>query len=191
MTRRADHTIARVCLAVATLALASCGGVSNPDSVVSKALMGTSNPPPPIDLSKFGPTVKCPPVTVHSGTESFSVYEKGQVGAFAVRHQASIVDTASECAKSGDMLVMKIGVRGRVLAGPKSTYGAVTMPLRVAVTRDDTTVVYSKMYPITSTLSEAEPSQAWATVIDDVQVPDEGTLRILLGFDDQTADKRS
>ena len=60
----------------------------------------------------------------------------------------------------------------------------VSLPLRVAVTRDGTDVLYSELHSIAATLSESQPSKPWATVIENVQIPDQGTLRILLGFDD-------
>ena len=186
MTPCAEFPFRWLCIALAAIGLAACGGgVSNPDSFVSKALLGTSDPPPPIDLTKLGPTTKCPPVTIQPGTESFSVYADDVVGAFSVRHQATIVDTATECNLAGGLLSIKIGVRGRILAGPKSTYGDVSLPLRIAVTRDAEVLVYSEIHVIPTSLSETETSKPWAKVFENIQVPDEGTLRILLGFDDQ------
>jgi len=186
MNFRSDHPARWACLAALALSLAACGGgLSNPDSFASKALLGSANPPPPIDLSKFGPVVKCPPITIQPGTESLSVYDDEQIGAFFLRHQANVVDTATECNATGGTMTIKVGVRGRVLAGPKSAFGDVTLPLRVAVTRDGSEVIYSELHPVSATLSEAEPSQPWAKVIENIQIPDQGTLRILLGFDDK------
>lgn len=192
MNFRSDHPARWACLAALALSLAACGGgLSNPDSVASKALLGSANPPPPIDLSKFGPTIKCPPVTIQPGTESLSVYDGDQIGAFSLRHQANVVDTATECNATGGTMTIKIGVRGRVLAGPKSAFGTVALPLRVAVTRDGAELLYSEIHTISADLSESEPSKPWATVIENVQIPDQGTLRILLGFDDRKANERS
>lgn len=184
---RLGTTIGRwASLSTIALVLAACGGgLSNPDSFASKALLGSSNPPPPIDISKLGPSITCPPITIQQGTESFSVYDGDQIGAFNTKHQANIVDTATECNAAGGTLTIKIGVRGRVLAGPKSSFGDVSLPLRVAVTKDGTEVVYSELHSITATLSEEKPSQPWATVIENIQISDQGTLRILLGFDDK------
>lgn len=192
MNFRLDHPVRWACLAALATSLAACGGgLSDPDSIASKALLGSANPPPPIDLSKFGPVVKCPPITIQPGTESLSVYDGDQIGAFFLRHQANVVDTATECNATGGTMTIKIGVRGRILAGPKSSYGDVTLPLRVAVTHNGADVIYSEIHSVPTTLSESQPSQPWAKVIDDIQIPDQGTLRILLGFDDKSARERS
>jgi len=185
-----EHPCRWIYLGIVALFLTGCGGgFSDPDSVASKALMGTANPPPPIDVSKLGPSITCPPITIQPGTESFSVYADDQVGAFSLNYQANITDTATECNATGGVLTVKLGVRGRILAGPKSVYGDILLPLRVAVTRDGSEVIYSELHAITQALLETQPSKPWATVIENIQVPDEGTLRILLGFDDEKEQK--
>lgn len=178
-------------LGITLLALAGCGSISDPDSTVSKALLGSANPPPPIDLDKFGPPVRCPPVNIQPGTQSLSVYEDDEVSARTLRHQATIADTATECWVQDGLLTIKIGVRGRVLAGPKNVGGEIPLPIRVAVTRDGDSVLYSEIHSIQSGLSDIETSVAWAKVIENIQVPDEGTLRILLGFDSGADDEQS
>lgn len=175
-------------LSALVLTLAACGGgPSNPDSFLGKALMGTSEAPEPIDLTKFGPTVRCPPVLIQPGTESFSVYDEDEVSAFNLKHQATIADTAAECGSEGGVMTIKVGIRGRVLSGPKSTVGEVPLPLRVAVTQDGETVVYSELHTIATDLTETERSKPWAKVVENIQVPDQGTLRILVGFDESAS----
>lgn len=166
--------------------LAACGGATQPGSVANTVLLGASNPPPPIDLERFGAKVKCPPLSIRPGTESFSVYEGDESSAYAVRYQANISDTASECRLDDDVMTIRIGVRGRLLAGPKRRPGplSVPLPLRIAVTSGPDSVVYSELHLISTELTETETSKAWLRVIEDIRLPASGALRVFVGFDD-------
>ena len=90
-------------------------------------------------------------VQILPGTESLTVYDRGHDGeADFIRSQGSITRTAREChALDAGTLSVKLGVAGRVVAGPKGGAGTVTMPLRVAVSRQhDGTVLFSKAFTV-------------------------------------------
>ena len=172
--------------------VAGCGSISQEGSTLNKAVMGTSKPPPAIDLDKFKENVKCPPLSVHPGTETHVVYADQDISAYSVRYQATIADTATECFESDGNMVIKIGVRGRLLAGPKRDPGEVPVPLpiRVAVTQDGDNVLFSELYTIDSGLADGVNSKPWAKVIENITVPDSGVLRVIIGFDDKDARQR-
>ena len=91
----------------------------------------------------------CPPVQVLPGAESLVAYDRGHENdENYIRSQGSITKTARECnALSADTLSIKVGVAGRVLAGPKGGAGTVTMPLRIAVTKQGGgKVLFSQAY---------------------------------------------
>ena len=80
-----------------------------------------------------------------------TVYERGHENETAyVRYLASISQTARECTMAGDVLTIKVGIAGRVVAGPKGSEANVTLPLRVAVAKQfgGTAPFYSELFKI-------------------------------------------
>ncbi|MCP4381163.1 MAG: hypothetical protein GY798_07050 [Hyphomicrobiales bacterium] len=116
------------------------------------------------------------------------VYERGHENERDhIRHQASISNTARECSQNGSTLSIKVGVSGRVLAGPKGGPGSVTLPLRVAVVKQigGTSPVYSNLFKIPVTITPPANSSAYAQVFDvSTQVgPQDRDLIVFVGFD--------
>src|SRR5205807_1091072 len=124
-------------------ACSSTGGGAPSTNFIS----GAQSTPPPKDLAgkphytaaDFSKDTYCPPVVIRSGTEAMSLYDKGHdADPEYVRFLGSIGRTARECHLDGDGLSIKVGVSGRVVAGPKGSPGTVTLPLRIAVTKQIT-----------------------------------------------------
>ena len=66
-------------------------------------------------------------------------------------------------------LSIKVGVAGRILAGPKGGAGTVTMPMRIAVARQhDNSVLFSKAFSVNATLTAPEFSADYSEVFDQV-----------------------
>jgi hypothetical protein len=131
----------------------------------------------------------CPPVQVLPGTESLVAYDKGhEDDAAFIRSQSSITQTAREChALAADTLSIKVGVSGRVLAGPKGGAGTVTTALRVAVVKQHGgTVLFSQAYPVKVTLAAPDFASDYSEVFDQVTfkvAPDDRDLIVYVGFD--------
>ena len=61
----------------------------------------------------------CPQVTVRAGASTYGVGVTGKPAVGNdVRFQASITKMARECARNGGEIVARIGIQGRVIAGP-------------------------------------------------------------------------
>jgi len=156
---------------------------------------GQSAPPEtaqPVDVRKFIGPDYCPQLSVRSGTEVLRRYERGHEDDKAsIVWQASIGDTARECLYDGQgNLTIRIGVSGRVAAGPKGGAGDVTLPLRIAVTRAGQIVLSSDLHVIQATIPP-ELSTVFAQVYE-VTVPSPGEHRdylVYVGFDDQAKKK--
>lgn len=142
--------------------------------------------PDEIDVRRYlGPSY-CPEIRVREGTEVIRRYESGQEGeAASVIWQATIGDTARECLyDTQGNLTLRIGVSGRVLAGPKGGPGAVKLPVRIVVAKYQAEVFYSDL----KTLEIAIPATN-STVfrnVYEVTVPSPGRQRnyvIYVGFD--------
>src|SRR5262245_56644461 len=73
--------------------------------------------------------VDCPPVTVRAGASTFAVAASGKqaVGNDA-RYQASITKMARECIRNGGDITARIGIQGRVVAGPAGAPASVDVP---------------------------------------------------------------
>ncbi len=167
------------------------GGGAKPNS----AVVTVENPN--LDANYFAKAGYCPPVHILPGTESLVIYEKGHDGDAAfVRTQGSIADTAREChALDASTLSIKLGIGGRILAGPKGGAGTVTMPIRIAVARQhDNSVLFSKAFPVTVNLTAPDFGADYSQVFDQVQVtigPDDRDLVVYVGFDEGTPKKKA
>ncbi len=132
----------------------------------------------------------CPPVQIRPGTESIRIYERGHDGEAAfVRYQGSISTTARECHVLGpNTLSVKVGIAGRIAAGPKRGAGSATLPLRVAVVKQNGgQVFYSQAFNVASALNPPQLSSEFAHVVENVTVqlgPDDRDLIVYVGFDE-------
>lgn len=131
----------------------------------------------------------CPPVTIRPGTEALTIYEKGhEDDQNFVRYQGSITKTARECHAAGSSLMVKIGIAGRLTAGPKGTPGNFALPLRVAVVKQHgSTVFYTDVTKVPVSISAPTFASDYTTVVDNISFelgPDDRDLIIYVGFDE-------
>jgi hypothetical protein len=145
----------------------------------------------PLAAADFTRGDYCPPVYIRAGTEAMSLYDKGHdADPDYVRFVGSIAKTARECHQDGDTLSIKVGVSGRVVAGPKGSAGSVTMPLRIAVTKQMSSgkgPFYSQLFNIKVSVSPPTLSADYSQVFDQVRVkigPDDHYLIVYVGFDE-------
>ena len=76
----------------------------------------------------------CPPVTIRAGASTYAVAAPGkQPVGNDLRFQATITKMARECTVNGGEITARIGIQGRVIAGPAGAPSSVEVPLRVAV----------------------------------------------------------
>jgi hypothetical protein len=146
-----------------------------------------------LDESVLG-TGYCPTIKVRPGTESIVQYDRNaEATGQNVRYQQTITKTARECRYVAGQLSLKIGVAGRVAAGPKGGPGKVVAPVRIAILKGDE-VAYSELQRIEVELTAPQLASDFARVVEiPVQSgPNESDVQILIGFDDQApAKKRS
>jgi hypothetical protein len=180
---RARHLGVALTLAVAGALLSGCGGGSlfgeSTDSSPSigsrfSELFGSKSQavgeaaPPPVDNE-----LSCPPVSIRAGASTFAV---GAPGKEAVgndlRYQATITRTARDCTRTGDQVTARIGVLGRVIAGPAGSPTTVEIPLRVAVVQGGVQekTIATKVFRTTVTMND-ENSVPFSLVAEDVVYP--------------------
>jgi hypothetical protein len=130
----------------------------------------------------------CPPVQIRAGTETLAIFEKGHEDDQAyVRYQASITKTARECHYAGSALMIKVGIAGRLTAGPLGKPGNFALPLRVAVIKQEgNTVFYSDVTKAPVTISPPEFASDFTAVVDNISFevgPQDRDLIIYVGYD--------
>jgi hypothetical protein len=95
-----------------------------------------------------------------------------QASSFDVRYQASITKMARECIQNGDDVRARIGIQGRVVAGPAGAPSLVEIPLAVAVMRSgigEKTIAF-KTYQTTVEMSK-DGSAPFTLVVEDLVYP--------------------
>jgi hypothetical protein len=115
----------------------------------------------------------CPPVSIRAGASTYAVAAPGkQPVGNDVRFQATISKTARDCTVNGGQITARIGIQGRVIAGPAGSPASVEIPLRVAVVQGGVQerTIATKVYRTTVPMSEAG-SEPFSMVAEDLVYP--------------------
>lgn len=176
----AAHRRAWPAVLFAALSLAGCGG-SHPGSfdVEESGQTKLNDLMDMVQFKKAKPQldpadpVKCPDVVIQDGTADDRVYGSTADQSNAnLRYQFSITDIARDCQISGERLVMKVGVAGKILLGPAGAPGSFTGPVRVAVVNNnDQSVALSKLYPVAVSIPGGQSEGAFSLVTEPFEVP--------------------
>ncbi len=197
------HLRGLVVLAIAGGVLSGCGGGSifGSGSSASSPSIGdrfgqlfgsksqaVGDTPPPPDQNEL----TCPSVAIRPGASTYAVGMPDKPASGSdLRYQATIVRTARDCNLSGGQITARIGIQGRVIAGPAGAPASVDVPLRVAVVQDGVTpkTIFTKAYQ-TNVSMTADSSVVFSLVAEDVVYPvpagDAGDSYVFyIGFDPQ------
>jgi hypothetical protein len=167
---RTGHLRVALAVAAATTLLSGCGGTSNmfstpPDAEPLPTIgdrfnqlfgrksqaVGETAPAPD------GAELDCPVVKIRAGASTYAVATPGKQPAGSdLRYQATITRTARDCTRSSGQIIARIGIQGRVIAGPAGTPATVEIPLRVAVVQAGVheKVISTKVYRTSVSMSE-------------------------------------
>lgn len=193
--------ISVVGLAAFTASCASSGeGGHNP---IGNAIFGAPNPNTKdviiVDANNFGYTENCPPVSIRAGTEVLPVFQPGRKidpitgAAPPLVYQATITDTARECHKTATGVSVRIGISGRIVAGPAGKAGTVTLPIQVVAMDGSDKVVKSDLIRVAVTLQEPTLSADFLKADETIELPitpDNNNFRFYVGFDDAPPAKK-
>lgn len=177
-------------LAVA-IALAGCSSVSDGGLSPGNLVAGGKDPAAEQKaLQEFAVVAVCPKVQVRDGTQDMRVYERGKEGDLAaIRFQATIGQYARECHTDpmSGVTTVKVGVAGRMLAGPSGATGSASLPLRVVLLRNGDEVLYSQLIPLEATIAPGTAATDWHRIVEGITVPADktnGAFVIYVGFDE-------
>jgi hypothetical protein len=167
------HKRTTLALAVAAL-LSGCGGttLNNPFSTAPPPnaeiptigerfdqLFGGSGKVP--ETASEGTEPDCPVVKIRAGASTYAVAPPGkQPIASELNFQATITRTARDCRRVGGQINARIGIQGRVIAGPAGAPATVEIPVRVAVVQAGVNerVISTKVYRTTVSMNDTGSS---------------------------------
>ena len=195
-------------VSVAALAglVSACSSVSDGSSsgsgnVVNNALFGAPNKnlenATIVSAENFGQAVDCPPVSIKPGTEEFKVLAAGKPDPLTganppVVYQVTIVDTARECRKVPGGVNIKLGIKGRVAAGPAGKAQTINVPIRIVVMEGRDKVLKSDLARIPVVLTAPTFAADFTKIDESITVPiSEGNtdFHVYVGLDDKASAK--
>ena len=115
----------------------------------------------------------CPPVSIRAGASTYAVAAPGkQAVGNDLRFQATITKTARECDYNSGQITARIGIQGRIIAGPAGAPASVQVPLRVAVVQGGVgeKTIATKAYQTTVNMTESG-SEPFTLVVEDLVYP--------------------
>lgn len=115
----------------------------------------------------------CPPVSIRAGASTYQVAAPGKepIGN-DLRFQVTITRTARECSYNAGEITARIGIQGRVIAGPAGAPSAVDIPMRAAVVQSGVQekTIATKAYRTSVTMSE-DGSVPFTLIAEDLVYP--------------------
>ncbi|MGH6642111.1 MAG: hypothetical protein ACRED3_05370 [Bradyrhizobium sp.] len=168
--------------AVAAVVMAGLGSsLAQPASAQSitdrfKGLFGGKSDEPAPNAPKIEQDtgdLTCPDVRIRAGASTYAVGAPGkQPVGNDLRFQATINKTARECNLNGGVITARIGIQGRVIAGPAGAPATVQVPLRVAVVQGgiNEKTIATKAYQTTVNMTE-NGSEPFTLVAEDLVYP--------------------
>jgi len=163
------------------LGLAGCGGhLGNFDtpqtqgsgSQVLAMLLGFKNNDAPAAPGTQVRHIFCPEVLILEGTAASQAYAGTPPSSANLRYQYALDDTARECSLEGEQLAIKIGVAGKVLLGPAGSPGSFSVPVRMAILREQNNEpITSKLYHAAVTVAAGETRSDFTIVSEPLRVP--------------------
>jgi hypothetical protein len=193
-----------VVLAVAGVALAGCGGGSmfgsgstlgNAGSAIGdrfSQIFGSKSQEAGATERPADDDLTCPSISIRPGASTFQVAAPGkQPVGNDLRYQATITRTARDCNLNAGQITVRIGIQGRVIAGPAGAPPSVDVPLRVAVVQEGVTpkTIATKVFQ-TNVQMGTDSSVAFSLVGEDLVYPaptgaDGDSYVFYIGFDPQ------
>jgi hypothetical protein len=105
-----------------------------------------------------GSGTHCPQVVAWPRDRLVTVYQGGNTGdAKSVIHRGEITKMSRECQFYGGRVVVKYGVAGRVLLGPKGGPGRVSFPMNVRVAGSDQRTLATDRMVVAATIPHDAP----------------------------------
>lgn len=137
----------------------------------------------------------CPIVDIRNGASTMTVHAPGETVSTNVRYQATIAQTARECAVLGATMTVKVGMQGRLLLGPAGGPGQMDIPVRVALVHEgpDPKTLWTRLTRVPVAIAAGQTNVPFVHVEQDLTIPtpkteDVDMYVVYVGFDTQGAE---
>jgi hypothetical protein len=189
--------------AVPSLAPITPAAAQSSDSFLDrmKNMFAPKSPSSPSSQQSSGPPqdeLACPIVDIRNGASTITVHGPGEAGSTNVKYQATIAQTARECAVLGATMTVKVGMQGRLLLGPVGGPGQMDVPVRVALVHEgpDPKTLWTRLTRIPVAVAAGQTSVSFLHVEQDLTIPTPKTEDIdmyvvYVGFDPQGAEPKA
>ena len=154
----------------------------------------SSSPQSPKSSGEPESDLGCPTVDVRNGASTITIHGAGEAGSTNVKYQATIAQTARECAVLGATMTVKVGMEGRLLLGPAGGPGQIDIPVRVALVHEgpEPKTLWTRLATIPVAVAAGQTKVSFVHVEQDVTFPtpkpeDIEMYVVYVGFDPQGA----
>jgi hypothetical protein len=114
----------------------------------------------------------CPSVAIRYGASTLSVGLPGKPASGSdLRYQGTITRTARDCNLQGGQITARIGIMGRIIAGPAGAPPTVDVPMRVAVVQDGAPEKVITTKAIRTTVTMEGENTEFSLVAEDLTYP--------------------
>jgi hypothetical protein len=163
-------------LTLAALLLAGCSVGTSMSSLSSMFNKGSKPAADPSTAAAVLPAdFECPSVAIRRGASTLSSSANpAEPSATNLRYQIVFGDNARECRLApGNMVLMRVGVEGRVILGPAGTPGQVDVPLRLAVVHEGVNprTIVTKLHRVAVTVPPESTSVLFTHIEEDLSFP--------------------
>jgi hypothetical protein len=131
------------------------------------ALYGGATQPPSQQPTDNERDFTCPSVTV---AENGAAYRNTPATASSVNFQASLINTARECAFQGNQVSIRVGIEGRLLLGTNGKPGTYSVPVKIQVKRRND-VVMQRFAQVSVTIPSNDTQAEFAHIEERITVP--------------------
>jgi hypothetical protein len=116
--------------------------------------------------------LSCPSVAIRFGASTLSVGLPGKPASGSdLRYQGTITRTARDCNLQGGQITARIGIMGRIIAGPAGAPPTVDVPMRVAVVQDGAPEKVITTKAIRTTVTMEGENTEFSLVAEDITYP--------------------
>ena len=135
----------------------------------------------------------CPIVEIRPGASTLPVSAKTEQATLQdLRYQLTFTETARQCSIVGRTMRMRVGVQGRVIAGPAGAPSQVEVPLRYAVVKEgvDPKTITTKFRRFPVAVAPGTANVVFTDIEEDLSFPipplrELDAYVVYIGFDDQ------
>jgi hypothetical protein len=193
-------SIVSALLSIASITPAAAQSAEQPSFTdrMKNLFFGTSPSPQQQRANAPRDDLECPVVDIRSGASTLTVHGPGETVATNVRYQATIAQTARECAVLGATMTVKVGIQGRIILGPLGGPGKLDVPVRMALVQEgpEPKTLWTKLYQVPVPVAAGQGNVPFVHVEQDLTFPvpkgDElESYVVYVGFDQMGAKEQS